>query len=330
MSPVLTVLNNIWNTITNLPSDFYNTIVKAVNSVLSTALSHLVSWVDQILTEALRFFISILLAPLNQMLQFFATSGELHNLLNAPWAQNLIAGTQGIAFAILATRTAWEAFQLATLRAEGAPTDPGGLLKRVVLTAAAIAGGPWVAKEALLLGNDLAQGIASAGFGVGLDQLSTSIGTMFSMATGALFWEVFIVAFGAVLIILCFIQSMVRTIEITLIAIVSPVMALGFMSGGGTADVWWRETLVVCTSQAVQILLLYVAAVQLVTPVSPGAPGFALGPFLFLGALWVAWRTPHILRQYAYHTGASAAAGNVAGTVAGQVGARMLMAKLPF
>lgn len=283
---------------------------------------------DAILTAILSFLIRVVLAPLNAMLVAFATAGELHDLFGYPGVSNLIAGAQGIAAAILAVRVAWDAFQLATLRAEGAPTDPGGLAKRTVMTAAAIAGGPWVAEQALYVGNDLAQVVAHAGLGGGLTQLSGHLGALLQTLQASTMYMPILLLVGVVIVILCFLQAVVRTIEITLAAIVSPLMALGFMSGGGTADVWWRELLVIASAQGVQLTLLYLAASLLVAP-APGLASMGLAPWLFLGACWVAWRTPHILRQYAYHTGAGSAAG-AAGNMAANAGARVLLSKLPF
>ena len=277
-----------------------------------------------VVSAILSFLIRVFLAPLNAVLVSFATAGELHDLLGYPGVATLITGAQAVAWAILGTRTAWEAFQLATLRNEGAPTDPGSLLKRVALTGAAIAGGPWVVEQALLVGNDLAQAVAHVGLGVGLGSISGNLTALTANLTLATLWVPVLLVGGVVLVILCFLQAIVRTVEITLAAIVAPVMALGFLGGGGTADVWWRELLVLAGAQSVQLTLLYLAASFLVAPAVGTASNF-LDPFLFVGAVWVAWRTPHVLRQYAYHTGAGGTASS-----AGTLAARVILTKLPF
>ncbi len=109
--------------------------------------------VASVVTAILSLLIHAVLAPLDGLLSAFAAAGAVHDLTGAPWAQNLIAGSQAVAGAVLAMRTAWEALMLATARTEGAPTDPGALLKRVVLTAAAIAAGPALAVQAMRAGN---------------------------------------------------------------------------------------------------------------------------------------------------------------------------------
>ncbi len=283
--------------------------------------------VASVVTAILSLLIHAVLAPLDGLLSAFAAAGAVHDLTGAPWAQNLIAGSQAVAGAVLAMRTAWEALMLATARTEGAPTDPGALLKRVVLTAAAIAAGPALAVQAMRAGNLLADAVAHAGLGPGLADLPGNLWTMAATVEADQPWVPLLLLGGGFILILCFIQSVVRTVEMTLAAILAPVMALGFLSGGGTADVWLREVVVLAASQAVQLLLLYLAAALLVLPAGPA--GLALGPFYFLGACWVAWRSPQMLRQFAYHSGAGSAIGSVAGSAATAALTRLLT-KLPL
>ncbi|KKM13036.1 hypothetical protein SY88_00245 [Clostridiales bacterium PH28_bin88] len=283
----------------------------------------------QIATAVLTWLVSSMLAPLNWLLSIFSSAGALRDLTYQPWAQNLIAGAHGIAAALLALRVAWEALQMASLRAEGAPTDPGALLKRTVMAAAAIFGGPWVARQMIFVGNSLASGVAHAGLGVGLDQLD--LGALFAYAADPsnFIWMLLLTIPAVILLILVFFQGLVRTIEITLAAIISPLAALGYISGGGMADVWWREVMVVSTSQAVQMLLLYMGAALLVAPAPWNSVQANMGPFLFVATLWVAVRTPVILRNYAYSTGISSIAGGV-GHTASYVALSRLMTRMPF
>lgn len=284
-----------------------------------------------ILTRVLTWLISLPLAPVDGLMRVFASAGALRDLTGQPWAQSLIAGAQGIACAVLALRVAWEALQMASLRAEGAPTDPGGLLKRAVTTGAAIFAGPWVAREMIVVGNLLAGAVGQAGFASSLQNLDLASLFLNYLNPSRAMWALLLVVPGLVLMILIFFQGLIRTIEITLAAILSPLAALGYMSGGGMADVWWREVVVLGTSQAVQLLLLHLAAAMLVAPVPwQSLPSqIAIGPFLFVAALWVTWRTPHILRNYAYSTGLTGAAGAV-GQAVGYAAVTRILAKLPI
>lgn len=282
-----------------------------------------------IITAVLTWLVSAMLAPLDWLLSVFSSAGALRDLTYLPWAQNLIAGAQGIAMALLALRVAWEALLMASLRAEGSPTDPGALLKRSVMTAAAIFGGPWLARQMIFVGNTLAAAVAHAGLGVGLEQLDLSSLFAYASNPSNFIWLLLLAVPGVLLLILVFFQGLIRTIEITLAAIIAPLAALGYLSGGGMADVWWREVMVISTSQAVQMLMLYMGAALLVAPTPWNSVQANLGPFLFVAALWVAFRTPQILRNYAYNTGVSSIAGG-ASHIAGYVALSRLMRKLPF
>lgn len=282
-----------------------------------------------IITAVLTWIVSAMLAPLNWLLSIFSSVGALRDLTYLPWVQNLIAGTQGIAMALLALRVAWEALQLATLRAEGAPTDPGTLLKRTVMAAVFIFGGPWLARQMIYLGNTLAAAVAQAGLGVGLEQLDLTSLFLYASDSGNFIWMLLLTIPGVLLLILVFFQGLIRTVEITLAAIISPLAALGYISGGGMADVWWREVVVLSTSQAVQMLMLYMASALLLAPTTWGSVEADLGPFLFVAALWVAFRTPQILRNYAYSSGVGSIASGV-GHTASYVALSRLMTRIPL
>lgn len=261
-----------------------------------------------LITSVLVHYISGLLAPLSGMIQIFASAGGMRDLTAAPWAANLIAGAQGIAFALLALRLAWDALQQAVLRAEGGVTDPGGLIKRAAMAACAIIVAPELARQMIVVSNLLAQTVAAAGFGVGLDQLAID-DLLVSMPNPALL--ILSIIPMVVLLPLILFQSLIRTIEILLAAIIAPFAAVSFAGDGAMADSWWREVVILCTSQAVQVLLLYVAVASMVSPVHWGSLAAFAGPFLAVATLWVAWRTPHILRAYASGTGMQSAAGGI-------------------
>lgn len=284
-----------------------------VSSLAGSAMSGFLSWLLRAVT-----------APAQWALNMLATSGELHYLWGAPWAQHFILAAQAIAGTLLAVRVAWDAFQLATLRAEGAPTDPGGLFKRAAMAACAIVAGPWLAEQMLLAGNAIAQMVAHLGLATSIPSglLGPQAG---AAAVVGLVLSIVLLAVGLILVLLCFCQSMVRSIEMLLAALLSPVFALGFMSdNGGMASAWFTETLILACTQAVQITLLYVGATFVVSPGAAGTLGIALlRPFLFVAACWVAFRTPHVLRQYVYHSGAGGATSSVASSAVGKLAARL-------
>lgn len=262
----------------------------------------------EVFTNILVVYITAMLAPINFMVRVLATAGGMHDLTRTPWATNLITGMQGVAFSLLSLRLAWESLQQALLRAEGGLTDAGGLVKKAAMSAAAIIAAPWLARQMLVVGNMFAQAVAQAGFGVGLEGLdfaSLSLG-----APGPAELVLTIIPMVILLPLILF-QALVRTIEMLLAAIIAPLAALGLMSDGGMAETWWREVLILCMTQAVQVLMLYVAVASLVAPAHWGELQQVSGPFLAVATLWVAWRTPHILRNYAYGSGTRAVGGGI-------------------
>ena len=279
--------------------------------------------------DALTYLLNLLLTPLywliDSLLQLFATSGQLRDFLSVHWVNNLILGGQVIASSILVLRFTLAAFQLATERAEGAPTDPGALFKRTFKTAAAIFIGPHIYRQGIIFGNLLANWVASTGLGYQFESLSWSALTESVNMIGSL---PFLLLVGAVLMLVIFLQALVRTVEVTLAAIIYPFASLGHMSGGGTAEASFREFVILILSHAVQMLLVYTALAFLFTPQDFGVGSALMSPILrtlyFLSALWVSLRTPRILRNYAYSTGMSSAVGTVGNQAVGQLVRNMM------
>lgn len=239
------------------------------------------------------------ISPVNWLLNEFIREGMIRDLMNLSWTRMIVSGAQGIAGGLLALRVTWEAFEIATLRAEGAPTDPGGLLKRTVAAGAGIYAGPWLTSQFILAGNDLALWIGSLGLQVQNLDIAAILKNLLNLG-GAVFNLVAMVVV-VVLLVLVTVQAAIRSVEMLIAGVVSPFMALGYVSGGGTADVWLREVIVLAVSQAVQVLLVHLAITILVQPQNVGS--IVPNPWFFLAALWVAYRSPHVIRNYAYSTG---------------------------
>ncbi len=246
-------------------------------------------------------------APAEWAISLVTTAGAMRYLWGAAWAQLAIHIIQGIAGSVLAVRATWEALQIALVRSEGGPTDIGGLFRRVVMAVCAIVAGPTIAYQMLLAGNGLAVVVSHLGLATTLPPSAVSaFGGVTVGATGLL--SVIVLLFGLILALVVFFQSVVRSIEMLLAALASPVLAVGFLAdGGGTAAAWFVETLVLACTQSVQVLLMYVGIqffVSIFTSgATPGSPGAFMDLCFFAGALWVAVKTPHILRQYTYHSG---------------------------
>ncbi len=245
------------------------------------------------------------------VLSSLADVGQITALWRYDFAQSAIHLSQAAAAGLLAMRLAWEAYQNATLRAEGVTTDPGSLLKRTVAAAVAIAVGPLLAEQAFLAANSLAAAIA------GLIGVAAQPGALQSsltgMATGLVggatadIGMILVAAVFALLLPIVLISALVRSLEALVLIVLAPVLALGFMSGGGTADAWLRELLVICGAQAIQVLMVFLAVSFVVNPsqLELNAATFGIWGLLWgIAALWVALRAPSVIRQYSYHSGA--------------------------
>lgn len=298
----------------------------------------MIKMITNAVVEAFKSILIILLSPLltlvEAMLNLFATSGAIRDITHMPWVQTLITNGQVIAVTLLALRTSWEAYQLMALKADGAPTDVGGLVKRVIMSVTAIFAFPVAVRYLIEFGNGLALSVANAGFGVEPSSVNLAeileefiaggllVGA--SVATIGLF-PLIVIGGIFLMLFLIFMQALARTVEITLSAIIGPWMALGYMSsGGGTAAVWWRESIVISLAHAVQMLLLYMSVAFLVGP-GFSSVGTSLRPFFFIASLWITFRTPQILRNYAYSTGIRSAVGSVGNMVMWRT-----FSKLPF
>lgn len=287
----------------------------------------MLTFVQELVGNILQFLLNMLLQPLysllDSLLGIYAEAGALRDLLSVPWVNNLILGTQAIAGAVLVCRLGLEAFKLATLRAEGAPTNPSMLFGRTIQAALGIAIGPFFVKQAIIVGNELARGIANSSVAGG--RLTFTVSDLLGVHSNASpLWTLAILV-GLVLMCIAFIQAVIRTIEITLAAIISPFAALGYMAGGGMADNWIREVIILACSHALQMLLVYMSTSFVFSPNQYNVSA-VMQPFYFLGTVWVALKTPKILRNYAYHTGLSNTAGSVGHTVV-QTAIRQAMIK---
>ncbi|GEA16342.1 hypothetical protein E308F_25880 [Moorella sp. E308F] len=253
----------------------------------------------------------------NALTSFVSFTGEemalALQILNSAYVENAVHLAQAVAGSLLAVKVGAEALQVYILHAHGDPgADPGGLLKRAAFAAAAIGCGPWAVKTVYTWGNELAVSVANLS-AVNPNPVNF-IDTMVSLATTPI---LILIADLAALIIwaLILIQTGIRAVEVAALAAAGPFMAVGLTRADeGVAAVWWRELVVLSASQALQTFLLkgFLATIVTFTFNSD-----ILKLFLLIGWLWVAFKTPSVLRQFAYHTGLGGAmgqAGQTAGT----------------
>ena len=236
-------------------------------------------------------------------------------ILDTTYIKNIIIDAQIIGGSLLVLKILFEILHTHILHINGEPTDSGGLLIRVSLAASAVIGAPWIARQVYSACTDLASEIA------GSQAIESSQLSPFFLI-GEISFIIMIVAIaGLVLWTLILIQTGVRAVELAVLSVVGSVMAVGLTNPDqGTFAVWWRELIVLSMSQVIQIFLVK-GAFSTLSLLSLTA---LMQMFFFIGWLWVAYRTPAVLRQFAYSTG-------IGGAVAGaaqQGGSLMLMRML--
>ena len=261
----------------------------------------------------------------------FVTAGYTRVLIHNPWAQALVLLAQALAGAILGLRLTWDILNHHIIRAQGSPSDVVSTVRNAAIAAFSIFAFPWLSVRVVEFGNDLSGSIVSvlgtqtSGLAAGFGRLVSAV-LVGTAATGGAALPVLAVVAAIILVVcivlllLIFLQAMIRTVEAFVAGVIGPVMATGWVSeSGGTAAVWWRSLIVLAMAQAVQTLLLY-TSIAIVT--ASGVPTY-LAPFLLLGALWVTYKTPHMLTEYAYHSGVGG--GMASG---GSMAANLVMRKL--
>jgi len=236
-------------------------------------------------------------------------------ILDSTYVSNIVADAQVIAGSLLALKIAYDALYAYILHSNGEPVDAGNILVRVSLAAAGVAGTPWLARLVYSSCTDLASQVA------GSQAIDASQFSPFVALTNPTIIMTVAAIVGLVLWILILVQTGVRAVELAVLSVTGSVMSIGLTNPDqGTFSVWWRELVVLSMSQVIQIFLVK-GALTSMSLVSVGT----MQIFFFIGWLWVAYRTPAVLRQFAYSTG-------VGGAVAGgiQQGGTLLLMRRVF
>lgn len=260
-------------------------------------ISRIAEWISDAITS---FFNELL----NEQIQLVTTAmasmfSMALNLMNEDYVRNTILVSQVLSGGVLTVRIAYHALTTYILYQNGDDSaDPKKLLFDAATGAALIFGTPWLAGWTYSLGTVLARDIANV---IGITSEEPAI---FSIVLGSTFSFILIGIVAAVLLLLIFFQAAVRAVEVCLLAVMGPILAVGGLNSD-LFSAWWKNLLVVSLTQAVQIFLLKGALVNM------ALTNREIGNyFLFtFGFLWVAYRTPSVLKEYAYSTGTAQAVG---------------------
>lgn len=254
--------------------------------------------------------------PLQQMVKLISTVGGLKNYFDAPWLVYLIHMSQVFAGTLLGVALAWQAYHLYIMRTNGDGGNPTDLLVKAVYGAVGIVLYPWAARYMIPFANGLAGMVAKAPFGSSLPDMSANLQSTISTSLQTdvdMFLVPILLLIGLVLLIIIFIQSLIRTVELIVIGVIGPVCSVGWMGNGGVAMAFWRELITLGMSQVVQIMMLWITSALVAAP-SQSVSHAILTPFMLIASLWVTYKTPSLLRQWTYHTGVGQAAGSGAST----------------
>jgi len=276
------------------------------------------------------FFIDFLISGVAAVIQrffqdmvalFSGVIAQEHQLameiLNHPFVANATSAMQIIAGSLLAVKVAIEVFQHYILFSSGENSvGPMKLLQRVPYAAALIAGGPFIAREVFNWGAVLAIAISQVPI-AGDAQDNIFIQILERSLVGAVVTNM---AFSIMLIftlifwLLVVIQTVIRAVELAFISVSGPIMAIGLTRfDEGVWAAWWRELLVLSLSQAVQMFFLTGFFSSLQHIMDSGVLEISFSSMLLpIAWLFVAFKSPTVLKQYAYHTGVGNTGANVA------------------
>ena len=221
-------------------------------------------------------------------------------ILDVSYVKNMILNAQIIGGSLLTLKILYDTLYNYILHVNGEPTDSGGILVRIALAAGAVIGAPEIAKQVYSACTDLASEVA------GSQAIESSQLSPFFSISDISFIVTILAIVGLALWILILIQTGIRAVELVVLSVVGSGMAVGLTNPDqGTFAVWWRELIVLSMSQVIQIFLVK-GALSTLMLISATA---MMQMLFFIGWLWVAYRTPAVLRQYAYSTGVGSAVG---------------------
>lgn len=243
--------------------------------------------------------------------------GDAIKLLDARFVINAILLAQTVAGSLLALKIAVEALKAFMLYSNGEATNPGELLKRSAISAALIGSGPWIVKYVYQFGTSLAYDVANL---AGADAKNLLDVIHNGVSSTIITPIIIIVAF--IIFLLVYMQMFVRSAELVVLAVTGPIMAIDMRpTGGGLTAIWWRELLIISMSQPLQIFLIKCALLA-ATFLNSADPIEKL--CLTIAFLWLAYKSPSVIKQYTYNSGV----GGAIGGAAQQAGTMVIMRKM--
>lgn len=254
---------------------------------------------------------------------------------NLPWVQNMRTDTEAVAWALLGVYVAYKAFHAYIMWNEGtADPDSSVLMKSLLRTMIYVGLSGFLATAVFQWGLSLAAYLTSTPMLHAAQSFHGFIGNIVALPGALIGFQLAMgiaVGVGVVLLIVVSVQMAIRAAELVVYVVAAPLAALGQMNpDGGTWSGWWSSLVILSLSQAVQMLCFVglvestqvlttpadtewianmIANMPMTAPVAMSADvamtalNLIFAVLLMIGWLVVAIRGPHLLKQWAYHSG---------------------------
>jgi len=267
-------------------------------TALETLFQNIINkWIINIIMSVINFFT----ANYTGILQQAGT------ILQDPNVRTVMFGVQAFALVVLAVRVGYEILNTYLLHMAGdGSADPKGVLFRTAKAAAFIMGVPWAVGWLFQLSMTMANDVGAIGSVTPSSNPFTTAAS--TLVGGELVFALLLLAAFIIYILINF-QMACRAVEIGLLAMVGPLMAVGFVSPTeGLGAVWWRELVVQCMAQPLQILMLRMSLLAM----GNGTINLnGVTVFFIIGWFWVTYKSPKLLQQFAMSTGIGGAAAGI-------------------
>ncbi len=255
------------------------------------------TWIINIVMSVINFFT----ANYTGILQ------EAGTILQDPSVRTVMFGVQAFALVVLAVRVGYEILHTYLLHMAGdAAADSKGVLFRTAKAAAFIMAVPWAVGWLFQLSMTMANDVGTIGAVTPDSNPFTTAAS--TLVGGELVFALLLLAAFVIYILINF-QMACRAVEIVVLAMVGPLMAVGFVSPTeGLGAVWWRELVVQCMAQPLQILMLRLSLLAMGNA-TINLNGVTV--FFIIGWFWVTYKSQKLLQQFSTQTGIGSATADI-------------------
>lgn len=293
--------------------------------MIKTFIKIIAGFLENLAQESINFVLTIL--------SWFGKLGEV--VLDMPVVETGIIYTQVVALSVLGLKISYEAYMIYILRMQGEPSsDPMGLLIGAVRAISVVAVMPWLIRYLYGWGLTMTSEVANLpnlGYSEPNNSTFSMLFNLISTAGAALMLISVAVLFSVIMLIIIVVQNFIRAVEIVVAAWTGSFMAMGLTNRESQLWTnWWQDTLILCLSSVIQMALMRFSFFAL-TPIKADVGGQMLelpavvNLFLFIAALWVTYKSPHMLKEKLHATGIGRAGGTAIQSVSQSVLMKRIM-----